>query len=338
MKSLARWTAWLLLLAPLSQAQQAKLVVSDTAVSPTLGAGPVVVPLRCDDDLNVFFRPFSAQERPLTSPVLKLDKHATLQATFSLMSSPELAGMVSGDFFPTPDGELHELAWVPGKRIMYVLNFGKDGAFKSKVALERGFQPAQLAVFPKGEFLATGLEPTQWGQTERNKPFTALFNSSGKLIKMIRLEDDERITKAAASGDTDYVSSPTDHGNRAVELGDVAMGADGNAYLMRRTNPTIVYAISPGGEVVRRLSIDPGNPRMMPQAIHAAKGRLVIMYSIERAINFVVVDPTSGDVLVRYDSGPKIGGAFACASDKEFVFLGNDGADAKLTIDIAEPH
>jgi hypothetical protein len=88
-----------------------------------------------------------------------------------------------------------------------------------------------------------------------------MTNREYSLVKAIHWEDDERITKAAASGDADFVSSPQAP-NMAITLGDVVAGADGNAYLMRRTNPTIVYVISPASEVLRRLSLDPGNAGM----------------------------------------------------------------------------
>ena len=316
--------------------EAARLSVVTTAVSTTESGMAISLPIRCDADQNLFLRRFNLQEvHPGSESVVKFDTKAAIKATFSLMSSPELAGMVSGDYFADADGQLHEIAWMPGKKPIYLLHFDKDGTYKSKTELAKWFHPAQLVVFPKGQALVSGMEPETRESADPPNPFTGLFDSDGKLLKTIALEDDERIKKSAASGDADYVPFP--HGpNRAVTMGNIAMGADGNAYLMRRMNPTIIYVISPAGEVVRRLSVDPGNTRMLPQAIHAAKGRLILMYSVESTLNFMVVDPGTGNIVARYDASPSLGGALACASDTQFVFLGNDKNTSRLTITVAE--
>jgi hypothetical protein len=322
----------------LVKAEEMHLVVIDKSVSATVPASGVLLPLHCDSDENLFLRAFNGNGsvRPGAEPVVKIDKHALLKATFSLTASPELAGLVSGDYFPASDGELYELAWVPGKWPIYLVTFDKAGDYKSKLELGQNISPSQLVVFPKGEFMVSGTEPETHDAKGPKKPLTVLFDHNGKFLKNIAFEDDEHIAKAGAAGDTDYVAS-VNGPNRAITMGDVTIGADGNAYLMRRMNPTVIYVISPAGEVVQRLRIDPGNPEMTPHAIHAAKGRLVLMYSVAGTVKLIVVDPGTGDVLARYDSAPDLGATFACSSEKDFVFLGNDQNTGKMTVTVAGP-
>ena len=56
-------------------------------------------------------------------------------------------------------------------------------------------------------------------------------------------------------------------GNRAIELGLMEAGNDGNLYLMRRLSPAILSAISPAGEVIRRFTVDPGEADYMPTGL-----------------------------------------------------------------------
>jgi hypothetical protein len=143
----------------------------------------------------------------------------------------------------TPEGELY--LWV-GSSIeitRYVLIFKPDGSYKSRIKLQPGFPwiPASIAVFANGSLLMTGQEFVH-GKDSAREPFTGIFSSDGNLMKRLSLADDD----------------PTN--NRAVAWGQMAAAKDGNIYVTRWLSPAILYAVSPGGEVVRRITVDPGDP------------------------------------------------------------------------------
>ena len=112
----------------------------------------------------------------------------------------------------------------------------------------------KLAVFPSGQLLIAGSEFDK-NHNAASWPFTGIFSVDGNLIREIKLEDDDTLREMAVVGDARVASPVVPNQNRAVNFSEIQMAADGNAYLMRWTNPAIIYAISPGGgEVVRRSS------------------------------------------------------------------------------------
>ena len=61
-------------------------------------------------------------------------------------------------------------------------------------------------------------------------------------------------------------------------MGRAEAGDDRNIYVMRKTSPAIVYAISPGGEVLRRFTVDPGDTSYSPFVMQVAGGRIAILF------------------------------------------------------------
>jgi hypothetical protein len=102
---------------------------------------------------------------------------------------------------------------------------------------------------------------------------------------------------------------------------------------MRRLSPAIFYAISSGGEVVRRFTVDPGRPDFMPAGMHIAGDQIAVLFwhpqtheEILKIINL------KGQPIQTYAepvvSGKKaFGVAFACyARDPErFTFVQTAG-------------
>jgi hypothetical protein len=101
-----------------------------------------------------------------------------------------------------------------------------------------------------------------WNTTRTRRmrcgPLPALFLGRYTL-KEVKLKDDDALRDLAASGDARVNSATNPQANYAVEFGHMQAAADGNVYLMRWITPTIFYAISPGGAVVRRFVVDPGD-------------------------------------------------------------------------------
>jgi hypothetical protein len=204
-------------------------------------------------------------------------------------------------FVVSDGGELYEIVY-PHEINRYMFVYKSDGSFKSAVKFQPGFPwtPKMLALFPGGGILASGLKYDA-DKTAARWPFTGIFASDGSLLKEVRLEDDENIHDMAASGDA-RVSTSTGYGNLAIDNGLVEVGADGNAYLMRWTNPAIFYAISPGGEVVRRFTVDPGESGYRPSAMHVNKNRIAILFVEMQSRNKImkIVD-LEGHQIASYD-------------------------------------
>jgi hypothetical protein len=148
----------------------------------------------------------------------------------------------------------------------------------------------------------------------------------------------------AESQDPHVIASGHPFQNRAVDLGQAEIGEDGNVYLLRRLSPAIVYALSPGGEVVKRFTINPGHDDYMPNAMHISGSRIVLMFwePQTHATIFKVTD-LEGHELQTYeetptDGKPTLGGAFACYSlnPERFTFLFTSD-DGYLGFRIAEP-
>ncbi len=109
-------------------------------------------------------------------------------------------------------------------------------------------------------------------------PFTGIFFFRWALLKEMTLEDDDdNIRNLAASGDARVSCTTNSYANQAVEFGQSEAADDGNVYRMRWITPTIFYAISPGGRVVRRFVVDPGDEGFAPVAMHIASNRIAVL-------------------------------------------------------------
>jgi hypothetical protein len=268
------------------------------------------------------------------------DRSGVLKASFK--SGPEDLGL-SADFQPyeptahVSDGGVARLIWSYG--VMSVNIFSADGKLKSKTLLDPpAFIPYQLAVFPSGEFLVSGLENVHSRRAlAAFKSFTALYTKDGHLQKQFALSEDAEIDTAAEIGDSRYARGPM-FGNQAVVAGAARLGVDGNVYLMRRTSPATVYVISSSGELLRTLKIEPPDVGQMPLDMRVAEGRIAIQFSQSssegeyQGTNFVIADATTGEK-ISDDADESVRGIFACYSvnPERFTFL-NISDDHKLQI------
>jgi len=304
-------------------------------------ANTFVNSLQCDGDGNVYFR----ADVDGASGIHKLNKKAERVALFEANSNPDLKIDAATSFALEPnDGELYELVF-PHEINRYVFVYKPDGTLKSQVKLQPGFPffPSKVAVFPSGQLLISGTEydadksATRW-------PFTGIFAADGRLLKELELGDEKNLHDLAKSGDTRFVMQET-NASLAVGNGQLEVAADGNAYLMRWTNPAIVYAISAGGEVVRWFTVDPGEPVYRPSEMHIYKNRIAVLF-IEPQTNdkiMKIVD-LEGHPIATYDEhkvngkpGDVLGASFVCYTENptRFIFLGaND--DRRVELWIAE--
>ncbi len=306
---------------------------------PSVVTHSVSPPFQCDSDGNIYL-----QEDPRVPAIRKFNSKGQGVALFQPAPNTDKKLDRGGSFAVSPDGDLYELVF-PHELSRYVFTYKSDGTFKSAIRLNPGFPwlPAKLAVFASGQMLITGSEYDK-DVTAPMWPFTGIFNADGSLLKEVKLEDDETLHDMAAAGDA-RLTDPGMPYNKAVDFSQIEMAPDGNAYLMRWTNPAIVYAISPGGGVVRRLKIEPGESRYLPRTLHIFQNRIAILFvdrdTLEKVMKIVDLE---GHDIATYDELKANGeamltSAFYCYTENptRFVFLGASN-ESRLQFWTVEPH
>jgi len=316
------------------------LSLLSTVKATYVNAGMFLWPLKCDRDSNLYLRNLTDG----VPGIHKLSSDGKQLAVFQPDSAtPDLKIDVAGYFSVSTDGNVYQLIG-PHEINRYLFVYKPDGNLRSYVKLATGFPwvPAQVAPFPSGDVLVTGLEydhdrtnPVKW-------PYTAVFSSTGAVLKEVRLEDDDTIHDMAAAGDARVVSPEAPTVNHAVGLGHMEAANDGNIYLMRRLSPAILYAISPKGEVVRRFTVDAGQPDYMPQSMHIAGNRIAVQFAHPQSDDQLIkIVDLEGHELVAYHVArdSPLGFALACYSTnpERFTFLGV-ADDHTVTLNLAEPH
>jgi hypothetical protein len=301
------------------------------------------LPITCDNDGNLYLQ----SEQFGTSGIRKLNAKGERVALFQPNANPEMKIIGVGDYAISPSGELYEFV-LPEEITRYVMVYKSDGSYKSLIKLQPGFAwiPSTLAVFASGNLLVSGLE---YDKNEKRFvwPFTAIFSSDGTLLKEVKLEDDDTLRDMAASGDSRVSSSTNPSSNFAIEFGQSQAASDGNVYLMRWVTPTIFYALSPGGGVVRRFLVDPGDENFKPAEMHVAGSRIaVLFYHPQTGELLMKIVDLEGHEIATYDqakvngkptTNDALGSAFACYTDdpQRFTFL-TTGDGQKLELRAAE--
>jgi hypothetical protein len=320
------------------------LSIVQTVEAPSEMAGSVGY-LTCDHDGNIYVE---AGDPYAADAIHKLNPKGERMASFQSDANPDLKIDLTRNFTLAPDGDVYQLVF-PHEINRYVFVYKGDGAFKSSIKLQSGFpwQPSVLAVFRQGTMLVSGLEYDQDPKNPVMWPFAGIFAPDGTLLKEVKLEDDATLHDLAASGDSRVTSPTNSSANHAIEFSQMAPADDGNIYLMRWMNPAIFYAVSPGGEVVRRFTVDPGDASFHPVAMHLSGNRIAALFAQrEREEEIIKVVDLEGHAVATYHSASAegnskkygLGLAFACYSQspERFTFL-SAGDDNKMRLRIAEP-
>jgi hypothetical protein len=325
------------------QSTTGHLAPVETIVSPSELASGFDQPFTCDNNGNLYLQ----SERFGTSGVRKINLKGERTVLFRPSANPEFRLDGVGSFALSPSGELYQIVF-PHEITRYVMVFKSDGTYKSTIKMQPGFGwiPSTLTVFSSGDLLASGLRYDRDRNDHVMWPFTGIFSSDGALLKEVSLEDDDDIRKLAASGDARVSSTSNPSANFAVEFGQSEPAEDGNIYLMRWITPTIFYAISPGGEVVRRFVVDPGDDNAKPAAMHIAGNRIaVLFYRTETQGRRMKIVDLEGHEIATYDemraankaTEAQLGAAFACytVNPQRFTFL-NTGEGDRIEIQAVE--
>lgn len=306
-----------------------QLRVVETVPVPSLPSVPMMLPISSDSDGNIYAR-FS-QKDASSPPIIKIGADGTVKAAFTVASavqeSPELKG-IEADIYEyeiDPSGKLFALGFI--KSSLCILKFTDSGAFDGKITIDsQGVSHIinQFLLLPHETFLLGGRIRVREGGVSHDKPFSGIYNSSGKLIREITLKDDlEPKTSKATPEDSDF--------RKAIDFSRSLVSPDGKIYLIRHESPAKVFVISVGGDLISTYSIKSPLDGGMPGSSKLSQGRLAVDFvkSNESGPDtkiIRVVSADTGDVLADYDypSEPKTLGAWAGLNADGFIFLGSN--------------
>lgn len=322
-----------------SGAERTLSVISELTIK-SESAGPLIDPIQCDRDGNVYLM----TSIDPSDGIRKLNSKGELLARFRASSASSLPVQVAVYYSVGLDGEVFQVA-IPQHTIKRaVLIYAKDGNYKSGVTLENppgaaDWLPSQVAAFQSGDLLVTGLILDSVKHI--STPFTGIFSSNGQLQRQVLLADDEEIQKLVENGDPHVVATDRPYSNRAVEWGQMDAASDGNIYLLRNMSPAIIYAISPAGEVVKRFTVETtGNVISM----HLANQKIAVLYKDGDApTDAVRIVGFDGHVIATYhqkmkDGHGELGTGLACYAEnpERFIFLSTTD-EGFLQFKVAEP-
>lgn len=271
----------------------------------------------CDGAGNVYTRQLESgmndHQQRAALPIRKITPEGSLVGSFRVLDAfaNNLTGkgvdVMGKGIFVTTDGRVFQTADVHGD--VFVVEFSPEGSVKAKTKLATGLrtQPWLLAVFKSGEYLLTATTGK-----DNLTPFTAVFAADGRLVKKIYEPEDEEARQKASPADWDSHPIGVIGGADFVRFGDVAAGSDGNIYLLHGTaSPALVYVISPGGDVVRKLRIDAGDPDLLARSIKFYAGRLAIefdrWFDFDTHQNLIKVTDLEGNSIADYRMRPVVG-------------------------------
>jgi hypothetical protein len=310
---------------PPMTAQTKVLVAKSRVPSVTFdGSRSFALPTDCDDQGRSYVK-LVKPEPGMVGPLLRLSSKGELEAEF------DTVGAVMNIFAVRPNGGV-AMIHVDGAAKV-VDNFGPDGKRESSVRLDRPpipFFPMQIAVFRSGAMLIAGAQ-----YHPGYKASTAIYDPAGHLVKQFVLDGDVEIEHAIEVGDARYTDA-SGQGNKTLGPSAAITGDDGLVYLMRRTSPATVYAISAAGEVVRKIVVKAPTDTGLPDfGIRVVKNKLAVKFSRRcegslpfdscRGSVYTVVDAKSGQELAEYEAPNEsdAGGPLACYApepDRFFTF------------------
>jgi len=291
-------------------------------------------PIRCDSRGNIYMRPVSAKSAALAAPILRISADAQNTTFFDVSSVPEIKespGFEIYDFAITKTGKILAVAGIAtkgGNPFAAVIQVDGDDKSASLIRIDSNFSPRQIAPMPSGMFLLSGVQhSTKFAGPafkQTGAPFTAIFDSRGKLVKEIQLPGDIKIEEIDAS----KVEKPDITALQAVDLSRFVVADDGTIYMLRSGPMPKVYVISSAGEVIRSFPVatPPGDVTL--SSIFFAAGRLAFDFYLPASkddsrvkLLIRIVDSETGRILWDYVPTKEIYGIPACYSGQDFTLL-----------------
>lgn len=266
----------------------------------------------------------------------------------------------------------------PGARDYVIVKFNDDGTVDSTVRLRNPptvrLDAMHFEAFADGNFLVTGTVAPRRRRSSHEagsshprkvivvghtppgfRPFTAIFDGSGRLVQEPELPDDvspnsppadaqNEESQGARSGAAKTQGSKTEEpkdlfrtspGMRwvmAVNNSLMLAGPEDTVYLLRASNPAILYKLSSDGRVIQQARIDYpvkyAHPMQMSLAGPSSLWITFASTTVDRNRNahsfstFALVDPDTGKVTATYRLPGKTLAFPVCATGpNDFLFL-----------------
>jgi len=281
-------------------------------------------------------------ERPLLSPVVKIDPDGKRIALFDPAVFSQLTLDRADAFSPASDGGMYQIAQsgVLKPRI-YVLHFSSDGSPGSPTRLDADFEVYTFAAFANGNFLVSGVKRDVQDRNDRGRNFTAVFSADGRELAQLsfpgpQARDPQKAAKAgrrptatsqksAPPPALEQMKSDAEKSAPMLDLADAEVGGDGNLYVMHGSSPALIYVIAASGMILQTLKIAAPVPGAVPSAFHLSGNRLAISFWNEekRSQTVIIADAQTGRKIASYADATGPATSFACysANDGVFTFL-----------------
>lgn len=279
---------------------------------------------QCDQDGYVYWRAGSDVDFE-SSPVWKISPKGEKLAEYSLPN--ELAEkLLLGRFSVTPDGTLYGVAYGNLTGQVFLLHFGSDGqvSSKTKLAVSEHLIPGLVAVFPTGETLLYGQLDKEAPAAGERQERLAIYAPDGRLLAPVRLPRKKTAEKHSSKNET-AANDPS--GNETAESGSnalpqraVAIGEDGNAYLLLGTQ---IFVVTAHGRVARTIQLSNVPSGFVPTNIQASQGILSVKFTKAEIgkpgvqIRFRTIEAATRTVQADYLPDPDLGAAQLCFTANE---------------------
>lgn len=158
--------------------------------------------------------------------------------------------------------------------------------------------PVLLGAFPKGNFLIAGQKSEDAGRPGPGswRPFTAIYDSSGRFLIELNLPEDVvnhfseytgsaegtaaaetppakragavqpgASEQAGAPAQSKQSSKPHEYLGISIRSGGIVSGPDGNLWILRASDPLRLYAVDAAGQVVKHFQLSPPVAGSTPQ-------------------------------------------------------------------------
>jgi len=280
---------------------------------------------QCDSRGNMYFRLAGSSH---SETILEIFHDGIRSAAYfpPKPEKPDALGKAGvRDFFVSPSGKVYELLHNEKDQGTVVIEFDSDGSVRDTVKPEvpERLQPLSLAVFDDGTLLIQGfihiLKPGEQ-TSDAVRSYVALFDASGKLRKEL-------------TGFPDFSLSVW---SKSIQDGGVAIGQDGNAYLLDANSITV---ISETGEIARRMPYKKPDPDLIAPMLTFSDGLIAIKVLKHEGGNII-----SRYLVVRADNGETVGYysllqdesnrpvALCFSRNEGFTFLKLQVEEQKLTL------
>lgn len=301
----------------------------------------------------------------MAQPVMKLSLSTQEITKYSLPPGIHNMGKV---FTVDSEGDVYRI--YADYKNYHIVKYNHDGTIDSAARLRSPdgemFNPSNVIVFGDGDMLITGIArplAPKINYNERNyndltvktsrsfsgwRPFTAIFDGHGHILSVVKLPENRKNTETPSRAGSGRPGADDGSmrigGVKAVWGTLMAAGTDGEGYIVRPTNPPVLYAIDSNGQVIHRAEIREYESLKYRPVLLASVGKSELMiefvgmkldkkFDMRPVHLFAVVDGNTGKSISTYRFPRRTGIFPVCAtSPNSFEFLGSSKQTGKLEV------